>query len=350
MMRIGVLINDFSSLGPRQSTAMLALALHLEGHDVRVFSVADLGMDPDGMVIARARRARRAPDVPSLVAEVAQDPGEQGPLTAFDFVLSRTNPARDERQGLQACALQLLEIATHQGLVVLNDPAGLTRAASKAYLGLLPDFTRPRTITSADRETLRRFVLELEGPAVLKPALGTRGVGVFRAERSERNLNQILDLLLERGMVTAQEFIPQADQGDTRVLVVGGEVLRVEGEPAAVRRVPGHDDFRSNIHAGGQPAPGTLTPAMERVVEAVGPRLLHDGFFVVGLDFIGDVLCEANVHSPGGLKDIERFSGRPFARHLARALVAEAERVRVERAGEPGAASAAAADERRSAP
>ena len=70
MMRIGVLINDFSSLGPRQSTAMLALALHLEGHDVRVFSVADLGMDPDGMVIARARRARN----PRAAPESASHP------------------------------------------------------------------------------------------------------------------------------------------------------------------------------------------------------------------------------------------------------------------------------------
>jgi len=324
-MRIGVLVNDFTSLVPQQSTAMLAATLQLEGHTVRVFAVNDLGMDQDGRVSARTRGARRPGDVAAFVEQVASDPGETEPLGALDFVLCRTNPGRDERPGLQSSALQLLAIAAHQGLVVLNDPTGLIRASSKAYLGLLPETARPLTITSADRETLRRFVIELDAPAVLKPALGTRGVGVFRTERSERNLNQILDLLLERGMVTAQRYVPAADRGDTRVLVVGGEILRVEGQVAAVRRVPGQNDFRSNIYAGGHAVPGEVTEAMERVVESVGPRLVRDGLFLVGLDFIGDVLCEANVHSPGGLRDIERFTALPFTRHLARRLVEQVE-------------------------
>ena len=129
-------------------------------------------------------------------------------------------------------------------------------------------------------------------------------------------------------MVTAQEYVPGADEGDTRVLVAGGEVLRLQGEAAAIRRVPGRDDFRSTVHAGGRPVPGELSPAMARVVEAVGPILMRDGLFLAGLDFIGDVLCEVNVNSAGGLFDLERFTGLRFTRHLARLLVAEAERQR----------------------
>lgn len=326
-MRIALVINDFASFGPRQSTAMLCRALLVEGCTLFLIEVAELGMDEHGHIVARARRVEDA-DIGTMVEAVRRASPSEIRLAELDAVICRTNPARDDRAGLQAGALQMLQIAHERGLPVLNDPHGLARAASKAYLGLFPEPTRPRTITSGDRETLRSFVAQLEGPAVLKPALGTRGLGVFRADRAERNLNQILDLLLERGMVIAQEFVPQAEDGDTRVLVVSGELLRVDGVPAAIRRVPGRDDFRSNIHAGGHAVPGGVTPQMEVVVEAVGPRLVRDGHFLAGLDFIGDVLCEANVYSPGGFFDLERFTGLPFIEAVARAMIAEATRRR----------------------
>ena len=37
------------------------------------------------------------------------------------------------------------------------------------------------------------------------------------------------------------------------------------------------------------------------VAEAVRPKLLADGMFLVGLDIVGDKLMEVNVFSPGGL-------------------------------------------------
>lgn len=327
-MRLGVLVNEPLGIGPRQSTAMLAAALHAEGHELWVFGVAELGMDEQGHVVALARAL--APHVESadaVVESLAAAMPQWLRLDELGAVIGRTNPARDTRQEMHGAALQLMQLAHDRGVVMLNHPQGLVRGASKAYLGLFPEFTRPRSIASANREALHRFVLELDGPAVLKPARGTRGVGVFRADPDERNLNQILDLLLERGgMVIAQEFVPGADDGDTRVLLVGGEIARLQGVPATIRRVPAHDDFRSNIHAGGRPVPGELTPAMERVAQAVGPRLADDGLFLVGLDFIGDVLCEANVHSAGGLFDLERFTGLRFAEHLARAMIEQIER------------------------
>lgn len=327
-MKVGFIVNEFASLGARQSTALLALALHEDGHEVGIATVADLGMDEHGNVQARTRRVAGLGGAGSLAEALDGAAVEVSALATFDLIATRTNPARDERVGLQACSQQLLEIASARGIAVLNDPRGLDRAASKAYLGVFPAFTRPRTICSGDRDTLREFVHSLDGPAVLKPALGTRGLGVFRADRAERNLNQILDLLLERGMVTAQEYVDAADDGDTRVLVIGGEVLRIDGVAAAIRRVPGRDDFRSNIHAGGHAEPGHVTPAMERVVEAIAPQLMRDGLFVVGLDFIGDVLCEANVFSPGGLFDLQRFTGLPFCQRLGAMMLDEAQRLK----------------------
>ncbi len=41
------------------------------------------------------------------------------------------------------------------------------------------------------------------------------------------------------------------------------------------------------------------------VAEAVRPKLLADGMFLVGLDIVGDKLMEVNVFSPGGLGTCE---------------------------------------------
>ena len=69
---------------------------------------------------------------------------------------------------------------------------------------------------------------------------------------------------------------------------------------------------------------------------AIGPQLARHGLFLVGLDFIGDVVCEINVHSPGGFPDFERFSGKPFIKVFIDMLLdafTHGARVRVLRTG-----------------
>ena len=75
----------------------------------------------------------------------------------------------------------------------------------------------------------------------------------------------------KRGMVIAQEFVPRADEGDTRVLVVNGAIARVDGVGAAICRVPARDDFRSNIHAGGTAKPVKITERELRRAELIRP-------------------------------------------------------------------------------
>ena len=45
---------------------------------------------------------------------------------------------------------------------------------------------------------------------------------------------------------------------------------------------------------------------MLQIAEAVRPKLLADGMFLVGLDIVGDKLMEVNVFSPGGLGSCEQ--------------------------------------------
>src|SRR5690606_8582698 len=97
---------------------------------------------------------------------------------------------------------------------------------------------------------------------------------------------------------------------------------------AAIARRPGPDDFRSNLHQGGAAHPAALTPSLERIAGALGPRLRQDGLWLTGVDVIGELVVELNVFSTGGLRDAERFTGRDFSSAIVSALVAAAETAR----------------------
>ena len=52
---------------------------------------------------------------------------------------------------------------------------------------------------------------------------------------------------------------------------------------------------------------------MLAVAEAVKPKLVADGMFLVGLDIVGSKLMEINVFCPGGLGGMEQVEGVNFS-------------------------------------
>jgi glutathione synthase len=166
----------------------------------------------------------------------------------------------------------------------------------------------PRTLVSSSPERLLAFAASVGGRAVLKPLDGAGGVGVVTLTIGDRNARALVDLLTNEGqrLALVQEFLPDISAGDKRVLVLDGKPL------GAILRVPRADDFRANIHVGGDARPTTLTPGEERLVSDVGARLRAHGLWFVGLDLIGEKLIEVNVTSPTGIQQLSRFSGRPM--------------------------------------
>ena len=324
-MRFLFLVNDADAIAPSQTTAML-IAAAARHHSVWVSGVDSLSCQPEGQAWAYAKRLTATADdtLASLMGAIASLPSEAIPLNgnAIDRLFIRTNPARDiARNALHQTALALARLAEDQGVKVINRPDALVRAANKLYLLELPAFTRSLTLVSQNRAEIVAFVEALQQPAVLKPLQGTRGNDVFFVSSSQdRNLNQIIDVISRQGLVMVQACIPGAEAGDTRVVVMNGKILEVDSQPAAIRRVPASGDFRSNIHTGGTAKPGIITAEMRQTVAAIGDKLVGDGLFLVGLDFIGSQLLELNVFSTGGLRDAERFTGASFAEHIIRAF------------------------------
>lgn len=313
---IHVIINEVSTLSPVQTTAQLILRLAQRGHAVTVCAIDGLSIDPSGQVQVAARTVTPARTVEAMLGALQHTPEAACTLAVGDAVWLRTNPGRYSRPDVHGAALAILEIAADRGVAILNHPLGLHRAETKLYLHHLPESVRPPTLVAQRPAQLRAFVAEAGGPVVLKPLMGTRGTDVFRVRAGADNLAQIIDVLCRQGPVMAQGYVPEAVDGDVRVLLVNGAPLKVDGAFAAVRRRPPKGDFRSNVFRGGSAERVTEIPGVEAIAAAVAPQLAADGLFLVGLDLIGSKVVEVNVFSPGGLGDAERFSGVDFTTPL----------------------------------
>ena len=141
---------------------------------------------------------------------------------------------------------------------------------------------------------------------ILKPLNGFGGSGVILIEKSAmNNINSLLDFYINSSdgssnYVILQDYIEGADQGDIRILLLNGEPV------GAMKRVPGTDDHRSNVSAGGSVQKHTLTKAEKALCKQIGPKLVNDGLYFVGIDVIGGKLVEVNVMSPGGITYINK--------------------------------------------
>ena len=223
------------------------------------------------------------------------------PLHEMDCIWMRKDPPFDE---LYLYEVGLLELAEARGALVVNRPVGLRAANEKLYALHFAEVI-PDTMVSSDREKLKGFIEERGGTGVLKPLSGHGGEGIFVASLEDRNLNALIEVSTQNGTipVMCQEYLPAARQGDKRILMLDGEPM------GAILRVPLAEEHRSNIHVGGRVEKTTLSEEERRICELVGPRLVADGLYFVGLDVIGGRLTEVNVTSPTGIQEMSRLDG-----------------------------------------
>ncbi len=326
-MKIGFFVNSVKTEQPGYSTTRLAMAAINRGHEAWVMGADDMAYDPDEKIRARAVRAPR-PQYKSSEAYLSDLNGARGirsriTVDDLDILLLRNDPSNDTgyRSWAQTVGINFGRIAMRAGVIVLNDPNGLAKAMNKAYLQLFPEEVRPRTLITRDRDEIRSFAEEEGGRIVLKPLQGSGGQGVFLVDTgSGANLNQMIDALTRDGYVIAQEYLPAAQDGDTRMFLMNGLPLRYRGRVAAFRRVRSGEDMRSNIHAGGALRRAELTETHLKMAEFVRPKIVQDGMFLVGIDIVGDKLMEINVFSPGGLGSAQKFENVNFAHAVIQSL------------------------------
>ena len=223
---------------------------------------------------------------------------EMLPLAGFDVIFMRANPPLDPLM------LNLLD-SVKDDVFIINSLQGLREANNKLYTAAFGDSHSniiPATHVSKNKNYLVRQIRESKSDKmILKPLNGFGGSGVILIEKSAMsNIKSLLDFYVTNADGSSnygilQEYIEGAEQGDIRILLLNGEPI------GAMRRIPGSDDHRSNVSAGGSVAKHVLSKQEKALCKQIGPKLVNDGLYFVGIDVIGGKLVEVNVMSPGGI-------------------------------------------------
>jgi glutathione synthase len=326
-MRVGMLVNDLATERPGYTTTRLAWTASGRGHEVWFMGAGDLAYDPDESIHARARAVPKA-QYKSGEAYLADLRGgtarvERIVLDDLDVLMLRNNPVQEppERAWARTAGIDFGRIAMRHGVIVLNDPNALASAQNKTYLQLFPEEVRARTLVSIDRDEIKQFIQQLGARAVLKPLWGSGGARVFVASPEDRaNTNQMIEALVRDGYVMAQEYLEQDREGDTRLFLMNGRPLESKGRRAAFRRFRAGEDGHSFRHRDQTLVRAELTPQQLRVADIARPKLVQDGMFFVALDFVGDLLIDINVFSPGGLGSAQQLEKANFCIPIVEAL------------------------------
>jgi ribosomal protein S6--L-glutamate ligase len=228
-------------------------------------------------------------------------------LVDFDVVLPRIGAS------ITDYGLAVLGHFERHGVPICNSALAIARSRDKLRaLQLLSahDVGIPRTAMARDAREVRAALDAVGGaPVVIKLLQGTQGVGVIIAD-SKQAVKSTVDALFSLGQnIILQEFVAESQGRDVRALVVGGEVV------AAMRRVAGEGEFRSNLHRGG---------ASESILLADDYRhAALEATRIMGLDVAGVDLLEANlgprvieVNSSPGLRGVEKASGVDIAQRI----------------------------------
>lgn len=228
---------------------------------------------------------------------------EMLPLAGFDAIFMRANPPLDPLM------LNFLD-SVKDDVFVINSVQGMREANNKLYTAVFEDPNNeiiPVTHVSKNKDYLIQMIEESNANRmILKPLNGYGGSGVILIEKSAMgNINSLLDFYINKSdgssdYVILQEYIEGAEKGDVRILLLNGIPI------GAMKRIPGDKDHRSNVTAGGRVEKHRLTQQEKLLCKKIGPKLVKDGLYFVGIDVIGGKLVEVNVMSPGGITYINK--------------------------------------------
>lgn len=187
------------------------------------------------------------------------------------------------------------------GIANSRDKLRSTQILSRYDIGIPPtEFVR-------DKNDVLPAIERVGGaPVIIKLLEGTQGVGVILADSVKVAQAIIETLQSTKQNVLVQKFVTESRGKDIRAFVIGDRVV------AAMRRVAQGDEFRSNVHRGGQVERAELDAAYEetavRAAQIIGLR-------VAGVDMLetanGPSVMEVN--SSPGLEGIESATQRDIA-------------------------------------
>ena len=198
-----------------------------------------------------------------------------------------------------------------QGRWTMSSSIAITRARDKlraAQILTKAGVDTPKTLVSRNSADIDDLIDQIGLPVIIKLATGTHGNGVVLADskKAAKSALQAFYLYNEDGTnILLQEYIEESAGTDIRAFVVGSRVV------ASMQRKSLDDDFRSNLHKGGEGTSIKLTDEEKKLAINAAKAM---GLHVAGVDLMrssrGPLVLEVNA-SPGF--GIEKITGRNVA-------------------------------------
>lgn len=308
-MRLGVVMDPIGSINIKKDSTfeMLWQAQRL-GWQIEYFELNDIYI-ANGTAHGKAKTLEVFQDSSSWFKFTSEADIKLGDL---DVILMRKDPPFDMEF---VYATYILELAEQQGALVVNKPQALRDCNEKAYCSWFPELS-PQTLISRNASQFREF-LAAHKDIILKPLDGMGGASIFRITQNSANIGVIIETLTDHQQryAMAQQFIPEINKGDKRILMVNGEAV-----PYCLARIPAKGETRGNLAAGGTGVAQELSDDDWSIANTVGPELVKRGIIFAGLDVIGNKLTEINVTSPTCIKEINAAFDTNIALDLLNAI------------------------------
>lgn len=227
-------------------------------------------------------------------------------LSNLDAIIPRIMPGMSSYGAAIVRQFEMMGIYTTSRSIAImrsRDKLRSLQVLSKAGVGI------PKTLFSRETDALDDLIEHIGVPMIIKLASGTQGNGVVLAETKKAAKSVIQAFYVNDTSFLMQEFIEESAGSDIRAFVVGNQVV------ASMKRQSLDDDFRSNIHQGGQGSPVRLSDTEKKTALKAAKAM---GLAICGVDMIqsarGPLVIEVN--SSPGLEGIEQVTGRNIAEKI----------------------------------
>lgn len=280
-MRIAILSNGNGNY----STKRLVSEAEARGHEVRVIKYKDCYIELNEKKPLCFYRGEKLDKFDAIIPRISNS------MTSYGCAIVR----QFEMQGIWTASRSI-------AIVRARDKLRSAQILTKAGVDT------PKTVVSRNTADIDDLLDQIGLPAVIKLGTGTHGNGVVLVEtkKAAKSALQAFYLYNEDGIsILLQEYIKESAGTDIRAFVVGSQVV------ASMQRKSLDDDFRSNLHKGGEGQAIKLTPQEKKIaVQAARAMGLH----IAGVDLMrssrGPLVLEVNA-SPGF--GIEHMTGRNVA-------------------------------------
>jgi ribosomal protein S6--L-glutamate ligase len=275
------------SKGPgNYSTKRLKHEALARGHEVRVINYAKCYVTLESNKPVVRYEGESLHDIDVIIPRIAAN------LTGYGSSIVR----QFEMQNI-------LTTTTSIAIVRSRDKLRSTQLLAKAGVGI------PKTVFSRETADLDDVLEQVGGaPVIIKVARGTHGNGVVLAETRKAAKAVMQAFYVEGVSFIVQEYIAESAGTDLRAFVVNGKVV------ASMMRQSLDDDFRSNLHQGGQGTSVKLTEEERKTAQRAAKAM---GLPICGVDMMrsdrGPLVLEVN-SSPGF--GIEKVTDRNVAAQI----------------------------------